>query len=186
MAFSTATFYSYLAGAPLVAEVTFELSPAALGFCMGTITAGFAIGSFLSERYATRFPLTTMMIAGRIAACAGLVAGLFLADFEHVLSLFGATIFAGFGNGLTMPSANTGAMSVRPGLTGSAAGLAGALTIGGGAVLSAITGAIISMEYGIYQLLGMMLFCALAGLGAALYVRRVERLDAKECSDTAG
>ena len=46
----------------------------------------------LSGRYSGRFTLTTMMIAGRAIACAGLVAGAFLvlSGSTSVLSLFGA------------------------------------------------------------------------------------------------
>ena len=45
----------------------------------------------------------------------GLVVGLslFFAGIVHEYALFGSTIFVGFGNGLTMPSANVGVMSVR-------------------------------------------------------------------------
>jgi Bcr/CflA subfamily drug resistance transporter len=181
MAFSTGAFYSFLTGAPLVAVAMLGLSPAVLGFYMGTITAGFGLGSFLSGRYAKRFPLTTMMISGRIVACAGLVVGLalFLAGFEHELSLFGATVFAGLGNGLTMPSCNAGALSVRPKLAGSAAGLAGALMVGSGAVLTSITGAIVTEENGAYALLGMMLFCTLMALIAALNVLGIERREGR-------
>lgn len=183
MMFSTGTFYAFLAGAPLVAESMLALSPAKLGFCMGTITAGFVLGSFLSGRYASRYALTTMMISGRLVACAGLVAGLvlFLAGIINTASLFGATVFAGLGNGLTMPSSNVGALSVQPRLVGSASGLAGALTVGGGALLASITGAVLTEEKGGYQLLGMMLLCSLAGLAAALHVRRIDRREAREC-----
>jgi multidrug resistance protein len=45
MAFSTGTFYAFLSGAPLAAKVAFELPTAQLGFYMGTITAGFVLGS---------------------------------------------------------------------------------------------------------------------------------------------
>ncbi len=176
-AFSTGAFYSFLAGVPLVAETLLAISPAMVGFYIGTITAGFMLGSFLSGRYANRFPLLTMIISGRVIACAGLVAGLalFMAGYVNVLSLFGATVFVGLGNGLTMPSCNVGAMSVRPGLAGSAAGLSGALTIGGGAALTTITGAILTPENGPYALLGMMLFCSAMALAAALYVLWVDR-----------
>ena len=182
MAFSTGAFYAFLSGVPLVAETVLALSPATLGFYMGTITAGFALGSFLSGRYAKRYPLTTMMISGRIAACAGLAAGLmlFLAGFVHVISLFGAVVFVGLGNGLTMPSCNAGALSVRPKLAGSASGLAGALTVGCGAVLSSITGAVLTEENGAYALLGMMLFSSLMALVAALYVLRIDRREARQ------
>ena len=58
---------------------------------------------------------------------------LFLAGVAHVATLFGATAFVGIGNGLIVPSSNAGAMSVQPRLAGSAAGLSGALMVGGGA-----------------------------------------------------
>lgn len=177
MAFSTGAFYAFLGGAPLVAKTVLALSPATLGFYMGTITAGFVLGSFLSGRYAKRYPLTTMMISGRIVACAGLMVGLALAlaGIVNVISLFGATVFVGLGNGLTMPSSSAGAMSVRPELAGSASGLSGALTVGGGAVLSSITGAILTEENGAYALLGVMLFSSAMALVAALYVRGIDR-----------
>ena len=186
-AFSRGAFYAFLAGAPLVAVTMLNLSPAELGFYMGTITAGYGLGSFLSGRYARRFPLTTMMIAGRIVGCAGLVAGLvlFLAGFEHALSLFGATLMVGIGNGLTMPSCSAGTMSVRPKLAGSAAGLAGALTVGGGAVLTSITAAIVTEATGAYALLGMMLVCTAMALVAALHVLRVDRCEASRSLEGA-
>jgi len=179
MSFSTGAFYVFLAGAPLVAESVLALSPAALGFYMGTITAGFMLGSFLSGRYSKRYALTTMMILGRVVATAGLLVGLvlFFTGFVHALSLFGTTVFAGLGNGLTMPSANSGALSVRPRLAGSAAGLAGALTVGGGALLTSFTGVVLTVEHGAFQLLGIMLFCSMAALFAAVYVRRIDRLE---------
>ena len=175
--FSVGAFYIFITGVPLVAETILELSPAELGFYMGTITAGFALGSFLSGRYSKRYPLTTMMIAGRIVACVGLIGGLtlFLTGFVNVVSLFGATVFVGLGNGLTMPSANAGALSVRPRLAGSASGLKGALTVGGGAVLTLIAGVILTEGGGPYQLLGMMLFCSVVALLAALDVLRINR-----------
>ncbi len=177
MASSTGAFYSFVAGVPLVATTLFALSPGMLGFYMGTITVGFFLGSFLSGRYARRHALTTMMIAGRLAAAAGLIAGLllFAVGVVHEFALFGATVFVGFGNGLTIPSSSVGAMSVRPALAGSASGLSGALTVGGGALLSSTTAALVDESTGAYALLGMMLFCSLAGLTAALSVRAIDR-----------
>ena len=181
MTFSVAAFHTFLAGAPLVAVTMLGLSPAALGFFMGTITAGFMLGSFLSGRYAKRYALTTMMITGRLVAAAGLVTGLvlFWAGVVHVGSLFGATVFVGLGNGLTMPSSNAGVMSVLPRLAGSASGLAGALTIGGGAVLTSITGAVVTEATGATALLGLMLACTLTALTAAHQVRRIDQREGR-------
>ena len=114
--FSTGAFYVFLAGVPLVAARQFSISPGVLGFYIGTITAGFAVGSFIAGRYSNRFARTTMMISGRSIACVGLTLGLmlFLAGYAHGLTLFVATIFVGVANGISMPSVNAGAISMRP------------------------------------------------------------------------
>jgi len=185
MAFSTGAFYAFLAGVPLVAKALFAMSTGTLGIYIGSITCGFFVGSFLSGRYAKRYHLTTLMIAGRVAACAGLSVGLviFLAGHVHELFLFGATIFVGIGNGVTMPSTSVGAMSVRPRLAGSAAGLSGALTVAGGAIITFVTGVIIDEQNGVYVLFAMMLLCSALGLLAALAVRWLDHRDARDRSE---
>ena len=180
-AFSTGAFYVFIAAAPMVVATALALSPSTLGFFMGTITAGFMLGSFLSARYAKYFPLTTMMITGSFVSCAALMVGivLFLTGVAHVLLLFCVTVFVGFGNGITKPSANAGALSVRPRLAGSASGLAGALAVGIGAVMTSATGVILTEENGIYQLFGMMLSCSFMALVAALCVLRIDRREGR-------
>jgi Bcr/CflA subfamily drug resistance transporter len=182
MTFSTGAFYCFIAGAPFLAATVFGMSPATLGFCLGTITAGFALGSYLSGRLGRRYSLAVMMIAGRVVACAGLLVGLgmFLSGLVHAGALFGATVFVGIGNGLTIPGSNAGALSVRPHLAGSAAGLSGALTVAGGAVLTSVTGTILNEENGAYALLGMMLLSSAIALLAALYVFRLDPIEESE------
>ncbi len=177
MAFSIGGFYAFLGGAPFVATVLFGIPTVELGLYIGSITCGFVFGSFLAGRFAARHALTTMMIAGRLVACAGLISGLVivLLGYVHPVTLFGACIFYGMGNGITMPGSNAGALSVRPKLAGSAAGLSGALTVGGGAVMSAITGAVLTEHNAAYGLLGMMLLSAVLGLFAAISVLWVDR-----------
>ncbi len=179
--FSTGSFYVFLAGVPLVAARQFSISPGQLGFYMGTITAGFAVGSFVAGRYSRRHALVTMMIAGRLIACAGLAMGLllFLLGYAHGVTLFLATVFAGLGNGISMPSANTGAISIRPGLAGSAAGLVGASAVAGGALLTTFTGYLLEDGDAAIRLLGIMMSCALLALSAALYVRLIDRREAR-------
>ena len=177
MAFSTGGFYAFLGGAPLVASTLFNVPPALLGVYMGSITAGFVSGSFLSGRFAARYALTTMMIGGRIVACLGLILGLLVlaAGVLHELTLFGACVCVGIGNGITMPGSSSGALSVRPTLAGRASGLSGALTVAGGAVISAATGAILTAQNAAYGLLGMMLLSSALGLATALYVLWLDR-----------
>jgi Bcr/CflA subfamily drug resistance transporter len=179
--FSTGAFYVFLAGVPLVAARQFSISPGLLGFYMGTITAGFATGSFFAGRYSQRYPRTTMMIAGRSIAVAGLTLGLglFLAGYAHGVTLFFATVFVGVANGVSMPSVNAGAISIRPGLSGSAAGLMGASAVGSGALLTTLTGFLLESGDAAIRLLGALLTCSLLALAAACYVRLIDRREAR-------
>ncbi len=177
MAFSTGAFYAFIGGAPFVAKWIFNISTAELGFYMGTITAGFVLGSFLSGRFSGNARPTTTMIAGRIIACAGLCAGLMVSFYsiQNQYLFFGACVCVGIGNGLTMPTSNVGVMSVIPSLSGSAAGLSGALTVGGGALMATVTGAVLTESNAAVALLGIMLLSSALGLLGALYVRWQDR-----------
>jgi hypothetical protein len=52
--------------------------------------------------------------------------------------------FVGLGNGMVLPNATSGMLSVRPHLAGTASGLGGAIMLGGGAALSALAGALLT------------------------------------------
>jgi MFS family permease len=176
MTFSRGAFYVFIGGASLVAASTFRISTAQLGLYMGTITAGFVLGSFLCGRFSERYALTTMMLMGGSIACVGLVLGILLCLYSSVSlpMYFGACACVGLGNGLALPSSNAGVVSVRPELAGSASGLSGALTVGGGALLSAITGVVLTEANAAPSLLVMMLLSSGMGLLATLCVMRID------------
>lgn len=174
-AFSVGAFYAFLAGAPLAASA-FDLSSAVLGLYMGSITGGFMVGSFLAARLAGRLPMTTILITGRLVACAGLLFGIILyaAGIGHVLALFGPCLFVGVSNGLTQPSASAGAISVRSTHTGSAAGLASAITVAGASIVAVVAGAVLTDENARSGLLFVMLASAFIALSAALLAHYLE------------
>ena len=157
--FATGAFYIFLTGAPLVATATFNLSTAEIGLYIGTITGGFILGSFISGKLSPKSEPGKMMIAGRLIACLGLFAGtLALASgYETPVFFFGSTVFVGFGNGITLPSSNAAVMSIRPQLAGSAAGLNGAMIVSGGAVLTSLTGRILTENTSVLMILMLML-----------------------------
>lgn len=175
-AFTVGAFYIFLTGVPLVAMAAFSVSTAELGIYIGTITLGFMFGGFIAGRYGARFKLTTMMIAGRLVACAGLTVGLVLFSAGHTspLLFFASTIFVGIGNGITMPGSNTGAMSIRKELAGSAAGISGAMVVAAGAILTAATGFLMPETDSARALLVLMLAAVLAGLFLAIYAARLK------------
>ena len=168
-AFSASIFFAFTATAPLVGAVQFGLSPAAVGLSMATTPLGYVVGNALTRRLAGRVRLTRMMVAGRLATLAGLAVALGAAAMSAPPWLFFALmVFVGIGNGLTIPNAMVGAMSVRPELAGSASGLSGALTVGAGALATALAGAVISLDPRPQTLALMLLVGAVAALAAAL------------------
>ncbi len=170
-AFSVGAFYIFLTGVPLVAQSAFGLTTAELGFYIGTITVGFMCGGFIAGRLGAQFDVTTIMIAGRVVACAGLLSGLgvLALGVTSPLAFFASTICVGVGNGITVPASNTGAMSVQPALAGSAAGLSGALIVAAGAILTAVTGNVLSGSGSAEILLVLMLAASGAGLCCAIW-----------------
>lgn len=175
--FASGAFFSFLGGGPFVATAMLGMNPSELGFYFVFIALGYMAGNYLSGRFAQRMGINRMMVTGCIIASLGmvLVLVLFLGGLWHPLTFFGPIFFVGLGNGVTLPSANAGIVSVRPHLAGSASGLGGAMMIGGGAALSAIAGAILSIETGPYPLIIVMLVSCGLGILASLYVIRVER-----------
>ncbi|SNZ19358.1 multidrug effflux MFS transporter [Cohaesibacter gelatinilyticus] len=175
--FSVGAFYIFLTGAPLVALSVFGVNTAELGLYIGSITLGFMSGGFMSGRFGARMPTVTLMIIGRIVACSGLTIGLVLLaiGISSPITYFGSTIFVGIGNGLTLPGSNTGAMSVRPELAGSAAGLFGAMVVAGGALLTAVTGSLIPKENGAEFLISLMLLSSTMGLLCALWAAHLQK-----------
>ena len=78
-------------------------------------------------------------------------------------------------NGMVIPNANAGLLSVRPHLAGSASGFSGIMMIGIGAALSALAASALSPTSGAMPLLVIMLVSAILLLLAAYFVIIRER-----------
>ncbi len=170
--FCSGAFFAYLGGAPFVGSVVFGMSPFWLGLAFGSPAVGYFLGNFITGRYATRFGVNTLVLAGCLANAFGssLSLILFLAGHATPLTFFGMMTFVGLGNGLCIPNATAGMLSVRPHLAGTASGLGGAIMIGGGAGLAVLAGNLLSPETGAYPLLWIMLLTAVAGVASILVV----------------
>lgn len=176
-AFSVGAFYVFVTGVPYVGQATWGLSPAEVGLGVGSITSGFLVGAAISARQARRLGTGVLLVTGRVVAVLGMTLGLavFAAGASHPLALFGFTLLVGLGNGLTLPSANAGTLSVRPALAGTAAGLGGALVMVVGAVLSTFTALVVERSPTPTALLMLLTGCAGLSLAAALVALRLER-----------
>ena len=176
-AFCSGSFFAYLGGAPFVGTTIFGMGEAELGFYFGAPAVGYFIGNGLSGRYATRFGVNRMVLWGSLANLFGtaLSLAIFAVGAGTPISFFAMMTFVGLGNGLVIPNATAGALSVRPHLAGTASGLAGAIMIGGGAALSALAGFLLTPETGAFPLLYIMVLTGLAALVAIGAVYRRER-----------
>lgn len=180
-AFTSGAFFAYLGGAPFVGTEVFGLSPAQLGLYFGAPAVGYMLGNFLSGRFSVRYGINRMILWG-CSTCAGGLAislAIFLSGNGSLLSFFGLMTFVGLGNGMTIPNATSGMLSVRPHLAGTASGLGGALMIGGGAALSAFAGALLGPGTGATPLLWLMFTTSAAGVVAInVVIWRERRLNA--------
>ena len=176
LVFSVGGFYAFLGGAPQVGAAAYGLTPAWLGVGMGSISGGFMIGNIVSTRMARHWGIVRLMVVGRWCAVLGPVMAIaaIAAGLNHPAVMFAGVIGVGLGNGLTLPGANAGVMSVAPRLAGSASGLSGALTLAGGAAISTVVGALVTEAFGVYVLLASIVVTSLIGLAAAYAVRRLE------------
>jgi Bcr/CflA subfamily drug resistance transporter len=176
-AFSVGAFYVFVTGVPYVAKAAWGSSPAEVGIGVGSITGGFLVGAAFSARHARRVAMGVLLLSGRVVSvvAVALALAVFAAGVSHPLALFGLTIFVGLGNGLTLPTANAGTLSVRPALAGTAAGLSGALTMALGAMLSTLTAVVVERSATPGALLSIIMGCVLLSLVAALVAMRLER-----------
>lgn len=183
--FSAGAFYAFLGGAPYVANTVLGLEAESIGAYFAIIAVGYMVGNFMSGRYTKSVGITSMMIWGSVIASVGALIPMFLfvAGYVDPLAFFGPTFLVGMGNGLTLPSANAGMVSVRPHLAGSASGLGGTLMIGGGAILSSTVGATLTPQTGIYPLIIAMFLTMVGAMFASAYVRHVDKLAAAEAQE---
>lgn len=172
--FASGVFFAFLGGGPFISTEMLHLSPSQYGLYFGIISVGYMVGNFIAGRYSSAIGMNHMMLYGNLIMCVGLIVCilLFLAGFWHPLSLFGSAAFIGIGNGMTLPNANAGIVSVRPHLAGSASGLGGSLTMAGAAGLAALASSIITVETGPYPMLAIMLVSAGAATLTALFIIR--------------
>ncbi len=177
-AFTSGAFFAFLGGGPFVSSEMLGLQPSGYGLYFALISLGYMLGNLLTGRYSGRVGINMMMLSGNVSASVGSVLSivLFAVGFYHPLSLFGPALLVGFGNGLALPNAIAGIVSVRPRLAGSASGLGGAMQIGGGAALSVVSGALLSVESGPYPLLWVMMLSSVAAVCATLYGMHVDRI----------
>ncbi|WP_164658015.1 multidrug effflux MFS transporter [Tropicibacter sp. Alg240-R139] len=175
--FCSGSFFAYLGGAPFVGTEVFGMNPAEMGLYFGAPAIGYFFGNFISGRYSMRYGVNNMVMWGCWLNAFGIALSLvvMMMGLGSALTFFGFMTVVGLGNGMAIPNATAGALSVRVHLAGTASGLNGAIMLGGGAALSALAGFLLTPETGALPLLWLMLITSVLGILAIQVVIWRER-----------
>jgi len=126
MCSTTATFYSFLAGAPVVLK-SYGVTPDRIGFHILSTTLAYIVGNMLTSRLVQRQGDRRMMLWGQALTVSSLLLmlALGLAGLASPLAFSGPLLLMGVGHGLLVPPTLTGTVGLVPALAGSAAALGG-------------------------------------------------------------
>lgn len=130
------SFFMLVGGAPFIVVERMHLTPVDYGLWFIMPSLGFLFGNMTAARISSRMGLQRMIVAGSVImvlAALGGVTFVILTPQAGPLLLFGPAIIISFGNGLIIPNALAGAVSVRPQAAGAAAGFAGFVHYGSSA-----------------------------------------------------
>jgi DHA1 family bicyclomycin/chloramphenicol resistance-like MFS transporter len=171
LSMTTATFYTFLGGAPIVLK-GYGITPEKIGWYIMCVPSAYILGNLLTMRLIRRFGDRTIMFCGQALTVAGLslLLVLGLAGLHTPLFFALPLVLLGIGHGLLVPPALAGTVGLLPALAGSAAAVAG--------LLQQLTGALGGFAVGLLPHEGpvnlalLMLGWALCGLAAQVVLFR--------------
>ena len=171
-AFGSGAFFAYLGGAPAVGAEVYALDPQSVGLFLGSPAFGYFFGNFIAGRYSKSIGIDLMVLYGLALALFGMSLSFAISalGYGSALSFFGFMTFVGLGNGMSIPNATAGMLAIKPELAGTASGLGSAMTIGGGAALSALAGPVLHMGSGDLALIALMWLSIFIGILLILLV----------------
>ncbi|WP_282608910.1 multidrug effflux MFS transporter [Pelagibius sp. Alg239-R121] len=140
--FTSATFFAFLSGGPFVAIELMEQTKSTFGICFMAVAFGYMSGNFVTGRVAERVGTDRMITIGSSVSLVGASSMCIFALSDHInlITIFGPMAIITFGNGLSLPSATAGGVSVNPRIAGAAAGLSGFLQMTVAAAVSLLVG----------------------------------------------
>jgi MFS transporter, DHA1 family, multidrug resistance protein len=164
VAFVSVVFFSFIAAAPEIMVTVLQRPATEYGYYFMMIPAGFMMGNYVARHYSSSKGIHTLIDYGTRISIAGIVLALLLQwiGLRHPLALFLPISLAIFGNGITLPNAQAGAINEFPAMAGTASGLTGFLQMSFSAVAAQIVAVIFNGT--LYPMLFLMLFAATVSL----------------------
>ena len=171
MACTTATFYTFLGGAPIVLK-SYGVTPERIGWYIMCIPLAYMVGNLWTSRLVRRTSDRRIMALGQAWTLTGLaiVLALGIAGANSPWALALPLILLGIGHGLLAPPTLTGTVGLMPALAGAAAAVAGLMQQMSGAFGSFVVGLL--PHDGQFSLGAAMMAWAVAGVAAQLVLHR--------------
>lgn len=145
-AFGSATFFAFLGGGPHIVITLMGRSSAEYGVWFAISALGYMMGNFAASRLSMRYGLERMILIGLVLQCVGvaLSTGFSFAHAWGPAVVFLPQTIISFGNGVMLPNAIAGAVSVRPHAAGTASGVLGFVQMAIGAAFVQLGGIVLA------------------------------------------
>ena len=143
--FGSCTFFAFLGGGPHVVVTMMGRSSVEYGIWFAVSSIGYMCGNFTASRLSVRVGVDRMILWGLAVEVIGTVASMafsFAHDFGPAV-VFLPQVITSFGNGLMLPNAIAGAVSVRPQAAGTASGVLGCVQMAVGAAFVQLGGLVL-------------------------------------------
>jgi len=165
-------FFTFLGGGPYAVVTIMGRTSAEYGLWFALTSLGYMSGNFTASRLSQRWGVDAMISAGVVASLIGVgFTFTLIATMPEAgpVTIFVPQLVISYGNGLLLPNAIAGAVSVRPHAAGAAAGLAGFVQMALGAasaqaIALVLTGATTAMP------LAWMMAAEIVATGVAFWV----------------
>ena len=171
----SAPFFSFLGGAPHVVISMLGRTSAEYGLWFFIPSLGFMAGNFIVSRVATRLGIDMMIWWGITFTIAGallnVIVYIALPGWE-MATIFLPQIVVGIGNGLLLPTAVAGAVSIRPQVAGTASGMTGFIQMAICAGAAQLSGYLVARASNAIPMLLLILIFGLATATAAAVLVR--------------
>jgi DHA1 family bicyclomycin/chloramphenicol resistance-like MFS transporter len=141
------TFFAFFGASPHVVITLMERTSAEYGVWFAISSIGYMAGNFAASRLATRYGIDALIWWGIATEAVGVALSTLLAAVAHDLGpaiVFMPQLIVSLGNGLLLPPAISGAVSVRPQSAGTAAGIVGCTQMAVGALATQYAGTLLA------------------------------------------
>lgn len=164
VAFVSVVFFSFISAAPEIMVSVLHRPATEYGYYFVIVPLGFMSGNYVTRYFGSRLGIHKMINIGTKTAIAGIALALLLQliGIHHPAALFVPVAMAVFGNGISLPNAQAGAINAAPEMAGSASGLTGFMQMS----FSAIAAQAVALIFNgtVYPMLLLMLSASLLSL----------------------